>query len=140
MMQCVHRTRKQRRIVRRAVWSVLGVMILAAGGCARSPRPNTTIERPPGGLSFTATAYCAGSVTATGARPLNKKTIAADPTVLPMGSRIRLTRLGQSYDGVYVVNDTGARIRGRRIDLYIRDCDEAIRFGRRSATVSLLQR
>jgi 3D (Asp-Asp-Asp) domain-containing protein len=70
---------------------------------------------------------------------MNRKTIAADPTVLPMGSRIRLTRLGRPYDGIYIVNDTGARIRGRRIDLYIRDCDEAVRFGRRSAMVSLLR-
>src|SRR5689334_4126092 len=119
------------RIVRRAVWFVLGMTILAAGACARSPRPNTTVERSLGASSFTATAYCAGSVTATGGRPLNRKTIAADPTVLPMGSRIRLTQLGRPYDGVYLVNDTGARIRGRRVDLYIRDCDEAVRFGRR---------
>ncbi len=133
MNQC-----KRRPIVRRAVWFVLGVMILVAG-CAPRPRPNTTVDGPRGGSSFTATAYCAGSVTATGARPVNKKTIAADPAVLPMGSRIRLTRLGQSYDGVYTVNDTGGRIKGRRIVLYIRDCREAVRFGRRSATVSLLQ-
>jgi 3D (Asp-Asp-Asp) domain-containing protein len=56
-----------------------------------------------------------------------------------MGTRIRLTGLGKPYDGVYIVADTGSSIRGRRIDLYIRNCQQARRFGRQSATVSVLQ-
>jgi 3D (Asp-Asp-Asp) domain-containing protein len=64
--------------------------------------------------------------------------VAADPAILPMGSKIRLTGLNGRYDGDYVVQDTGTAIRGRRIDLYIRDCREAVRFGRRTAAVSIL--
>jgi 3D (Asp-Asp-Asp) domain-containing protein len=76
-------------------------------------------------------------VTATGTAPTDK-TVAADPAFLPMGSRIRLTGLDERYNGVYIVTDTGSSVRGRRIDLYIRNCHEAVRFGRRSARVSIL--
>jgi 3D (Asp-Asp-Asp) domain-containing protein len=118
---------------------MLGVLSLVAEGCAGLQGPNTTAPKgPTGGLSFTATAYCTGKVTASGTAP-TANTVAADPAVLPLGSHIRLTGLDKRYDGVYVVRDTGARVRGRRIDLYIRDCHEAVRFGRRSATVSLLR-
>jgi 3D (Asp-Asp-Asp) domain-containing protein len=64
--------------------------------------------------------------------------VAADPAVLPLGSRIRLTGLTARYDGDYVVRDTGTAVRGRRIDLYIRDCLEAVKFGRRTASLSIL--
>ena len=119
-------------------YAALGIASMIAVGCGRI-RPNTPAAsgRPFRG-SFTATAYCTGSVTAAGTKPTNK-TVAADPAVLPLGSRIRLAGLGNRYDGVYLVADTGANIRGRRLDLYIRDCHEAVRFGRRSATVSILR-
>jgi 3D (Asp-Asp-Asp) domain-containing protein len=77
-------------------------------------------------------------VTATGARP-TEKGVAADPALLPMGSTIRLSGLDKRYNRVYIVMDTGSRIRGRRIDLYMKDCREAIAFGRRPARVSILQ-
>jgi 3D (Asp-Asp-Asp) domain-containing protein len=56
-----------------------------------------------------------------------------------MGTRIRVSGLAERYNGLYVVRDTGSQIRGHRIDLYIHDCDEAIRFGRRSARVSVVR-
>jgi 3D (Asp-Asp-Asp) domain-containing protein len=90
-------------------------------------------------VTFTATAYCTGTVTATGARPREQMTVAADPAVLPMGSRIRLSGLDRRYNRVYTVMDTGSKIRGRRIDLYMRNCREAIAFGRRAARVSVLR-
>jgi 3D (Asp-Asp-Asp) domain-containing protein len=123
-----------------ALWCViLGVIFLVAQGCAGRPGPTVTVPRgPAGGSSFTATAYCTGRVTATGTAP-NEKTVAADPAVLPLGSQIRLTGLDERYNGVYVVGDTGALVRGRRIDLYIRNCREAVRFGHRSARVAILR-
>ena len=115
------------------------VFSLVAAGCAGRHGPNKTPPKGPvRASSFTATAYCTGRVTATGTAP-NEKTIAADPAVLPLGSHVRLTGLDKRYNGVYVVRDTGGRIRGRRIDLYIRDCHKAISFGRRSVRVSLVQ-
>ena len=117
---------------------MLGIVSLVAEGCAGRVAPNRAVPKEPvSGLRFTATAYCTGRVTATGTAP-TEKTVAADPAVLPLGSQIRLTGLDRRHNGVYVVRDTGARVRGRRIDLYIRDCHEAVRFGRRSARVSIL--
>ena len=123
--------------------SVPAMMILAVlfvvEGCAGRHAPTTNAPKPPaGGSSFTATAYCSGKVTATGTAP-KEKTVAADPSVLPLGARIRLTGLDKRYNGVYVVRDTGGNIRGHRIDLYMRDCHEAVRFGRRAAKVAVLR-
>jgi 3D (Asp-Asp-Asp) domain-containing protein len=118
--------------------AIFAIVCLVAEGCAGHVGPGKTASRGSAtGSSFTATAYCTGRVTATGTAP-TEKTVAADPAVLPLGSQIRLTGLDRRYNGVYVVGDTGARIRGRRIDLYIRDCREAVRFGRRSTRVSIL--
>ena len=75
---------------------------------------------------------------AAGTRP-NESIVAADPNVLPLGTRIRISGLAKRYNRVYTVMDTGANIRGRRIDLFMRDCREAVAFGRRSARVSLLR-
>jgi 3D (Asp-Asp-Asp) domain-containing protein len=59
--------------------------------------------------------------------------------VLPLGTRIRISGLNDRYNGLYVVMDTGARIRRRRIDLYMKDCREAVKFGRRTARVAVVQ-
>jgi 3D (Asp-Asp-Asp) domain-containing protein len=59
---------------------------------------------------------------------------------VPIGSVIQVSGLESRYNGIYTVMDTGAKIRGRRLDLYLRDCDAAVRFGRRSADVSIVRR
>jgi 3D (Asp-Asp-Asp) domain-containing protein len=92
--------------------------------------------RPAGPLVFTATAYCTGSVTASGI-PVSKGMVAADPAVLPLGTRIRITRAAP-YNGTYWVLDTGGAIRKRRLDLYIPDCAAARQFGRRSVHVTVI--
>jgi 3D (Asp-Asp-Asp) domain-containing protein len=65
---------------------------------------------------------------------------AADPAVLPLGSVIRVDGQGRAYDGVYTVMDTGASVRGRELDLYLDDCREAVRFGRREMQVRVIRR
>jgi 3D (Asp-Asp-Asp) domain-containing protein len=94
--------------------------------------------RPAASALFTATAYCTGSVTASGI-PVSKGIVAADPAVLPLGTRIRITRAA-AYNGTYWVLDTGSAIRQRRLDLYIPDCAAARQFGRRSVHVTVLSR
>ena len=93
-------------------------------------------ERPAARLLFTATAYCTGQITASGL-PVSKGVVAADPAVLPLGTRVRITGAA-SYNGTYWVLDTGAAIRKRRLDLYIPDCAAARQFGRRSVHVTVL--
>lgn len=88
-------------------------------------------------MRFTATAYCSGVVTASG---VNVQTgiAAADPAVLPVGSVIQVSRAGQ-WNGIYTVMDTGPVVKGRRVDIYTRDCGDAVRFGRRSVQVFVLR-
>jgi 3D (Asp-Asp-Asp) domain-containing protein len=132
---------RSRAGARLAFWcAVIALVSLIADACAKRVRPAPPAPAQPSAreVAFTATAYCTGKITATGTAP-NEKTIAADPAVLPMGSRIKLSGLDKRYNRVYTVGDTGSSIRGRRIDLYMRDCREAVAFGRRSATVSVLR-
>src|SRR5580698_2993325 len=60
--------------------------------------------------------------------------VAADPAVLPLGSRIRVTAAGV-YNGIYTVTDTGAKIAGRHIDLYLTSDAEAKQFGKKTVLV-----
>ena len=90
-------------------------------------------------LTFVATAYCRGTTTKAGTR-VGPGVIAADPAVLPIGTQVRISGMTDAYDGVYTVMDTGLRIRGRRIDLYLTNCTEAVRFGRKHADLVVLNR
>jgi 3D (Asp-Asp-Asp) domain-containing protein len=83
--------------------------------------------------SFTATAYCLKGKTAMG-HGVRKGIIAADPRVLRLGSRINLG--AGAYSGNYLVSDTGGRIKGRKLDIWMASCSEARRFGRRTVTVA----
>jgi hypothetical protein len=64
---------------------------------------------------------------------------AADPTLLPVGSVIYIDSLGAKYNGIYTVMDTGPAVSGREIDLYMWSCYEALAFGRRSTTLTVLR-
>ena len=85
--------------------------------------------------SYVATAYSLRGRTASGL-PVSKGVIAADPRVLPLGSRVRLE--AGNYSGEYLVADTGGAVRGRRIDIWIPTSREAMRFGRRVIKLSVL--
>jgi rare lipoprotein A len=87
-------------------------------------------------MAFVATGYCLGTTTASGAR-VRRGFVAADPAVLPLGSVIRVGQSGR-YDGVYTVMDTGPKVRGRHVDLFIESCAAAKVFGRRTVRVSIL--
>jgi len=61
-------------------------------------------------------------------------TVAADPSVLPLGTRIRIAG-ADAYDGSYLVTDTGAAVKGRHIDLYLPSEADAKKFGTRTVRV-----
>ena len=93
-------------------------------------------ERPVGPTTqYVATAYSLRGKTASG-RMVSRGLIAADPRVLPLGSRVRLDYPG--YSGEYLVADTGGLIKGRRIDIWIPTSREAMRFGRRTVKLTVL--
>lgn len=89
-------------------------------------------------LKMRATAYSRHGRTASGARA-RRGVIAADPRVLPLGSKVKVKNAGR-YSGTYVVGDTGRRIRGRKIDVFIPSRREALRFGKRPVRVRILKR
>ncbi len=64
--------------------------------------------------------------------------VAADPAVLPLGSRVRITNAG-AFSGFYIVTDTGSKVVGNHIDLYVASAAEAKRFGKRIVIVQVLQ-
>lgn len=84
--------------------------------------------------SFTATAYCLQGRTATGGS-VRRGIVAADPRVLPLGTRINLN--AGTYSGSYVVADTGGAVKGKKLDIWVPSCTEARRFGRRSVGVNV---
>ena len=90
---------------------------------------------PSEATSFRATAYCLKGRTASGGG-VRRGIVAADPRVLPLGSRIQIHN--GAYSGTYTVADTGGGIKGRRLGIWMPSCGEAVRFGSRSVSVSRL--
>ncbi|CDQ21767.1 Uncharacterized conserved protein YabE, contains G5 and tandem DUF348 domains [Halobacillus karajensis] len=92
-------------------------------------------------LYMHATAYtadCSGcsGVTATGinlkANP-DKKVVAVDPSVIPLGSRVWVEGYGHAIAG-----DTGGAISGNRIDLFVPSKSQALNFGSKNVKVKIL--
>lgn len=88
-------------------------------------------------VTYTATAYSLPGRTASGGA-VRRGIIAADRRVLPLGTLVRLE--AGSYSGEYVVADTGGAVRGRKIDIWVPQTSEAMRFGRRPVRLTILTR
>jgi 3D (Asp-Asp-Asp) domain-containing protein len=101
-------------------------------------REATAMPAPGARLRFTATAYCKGTTTASGVQ-VRTGIAAADPDLLPVGSVIQIDNLPQKYNGVYTIMDTGPAVQGRKIDVYMWSCYEALDFGRRSILLTVLR-
>jgi 3D (Asp-Asp-Asp) domain-containing protein len=86
-------------------------------------------------IAYVATAY---SLRGRGASGLGvrKGTIAADPRVLPFGTRVRLD--AGPYTGEYIVTDSGSAVKGNKIDVWVPTMSEACRFGRRNVRLTVL--
>jgi 3D (Asp-Asp-Asp) domain-containing protein len=89
-------------------------------------------------LEFSATAYCKGKTTASGAE-VRTGIAAADDAILPVGSVVNVSTANVRYNGVYTIMDTGPRVQGRILDLYMWSCNEALAFGRKPIQVTVLR-
>jgi 3D (Asp-Asp-Asp) domain-containing protein len=89
-------------------------------------------------VTFSATAYCKGLVTTSGVA-VQKGVMAADPSLLPVGSVIDFSVNDPRYDGIYTILDTGPEIHGHEVDVYMWSCFEALKFGRKTAHVTVLR-
>lgn len=82
--------------------------------------------------TFKVSAYCScrlccqksDGITASGAKVQEGRTIAADWSVLPVGTVIELEGLGQR-----IVQDRGGSIKGNKLDLFVNNHQDAINFG-----------
>ena len=97
---------------------------------------------------FTLTAYTAGpestgkspghpeyGITFSGIPVQRDVTIAVDPNVIPLGTRVYIEGIGYR-----VAHDTGGAIKGNRIDVYMEDLSEALEFGvKKNVRVDILQ-
>ncbi len=87
--------------------------------------------------SYRATAYCLKGKTASG-RYVRRGMVAADPRVLRLGTRIHMS--AGKYTGNYVVADTGGKIKGRILDIWVPSCSEARAWGRRTVKVKVVSK
>ena len=103
------------------------------------PEPELTAAPAPGvRLRFTATGYCRGTTTASGVN-VRSGIAAADPDLLPVGSVVQIDKLPDRYNGIYTVMDTGPKVHGRHLDIYVWNCDEALELGRRKMDITVLR-
>lgn len=97
---------------------------------------NENTDRAPSGgrtMIVQATGYThTGNRTATGTMP-RRGTIAVDPNVIPLGTRIYVPGYGYG-----IAEDTGGVVRGRIIDLFFETRQEAINWGRRTVQIRIL--
>lgn len=92
---------------------------------------------------FTATFYCDCPIcvgkksqvrTSTGHIPHANRTIAVDTSIIPLHSIVYIKGLG-----FFVAEDTGSAIKGKRIDVYVNDHEQAKKLGRKTVEVYILQ-
>src|SRR5262245_31653106 len=114
---------------------VAACAVLVLGGSVEAQR---AAVRRNSVLRVEATAYCIEGETASGVQT-RKGIVAADPDVLPLGSRIRVDGLGRRLSRTYDVEDTGRLVKGREIDIFMADCGAAKQFGRRPARVKVIK-
>jgi len=92
----------------------------------------------PKSQTFVATAYSLRGRTASGIY-VRKGIIAADPKVLPLGTKVHIDTGHPSTTGQYIVADTGGMIKKNRIDLWIPSTKDAMKFGKRTVKLTILE-
>jgi 3D (Asp-Asp-Asp) domain-containing protein len=120
--------------------STYEVTILDSKYAARQAvlRETTAMPTPGARLAFSATAYCKGETTASGAG-VHSGIAAADQDLLPVGTVVDIENLPGQYNGIYTVLDTGPAVQGRQVDLYMWSCNEAMAFGRQPIHLTVLR-
>lgn len=101
-------------------------------------RQDTAVPEPGARLRFSATGYCKGTTTKSGVN-VRSGIAAADPELLPVGSVVKVERLGPKWNGIYTILDTGPKVKGRHVDIYIWSCYEALELGRRPMALTVLR-
>jgi 3D (Asp-Asp-Asp) domain-containing protein len=122
--------------IMRRVAAAIVALILSVSSLAEA-RPRPPRHRGPKAIRMLATAYCDRGPTKSGARAQHG-VVAADIRRLPLGTRLQVLAPGRSYAGIYTVLDTGSKISGRDLDIFMASCAHARRFGKRTVQVRIL--
>jgi peptidoglycan DL-endopeptidase CwlO len=124
--------------------AVAGGLLLAACSDvnqppASPPSMTTSTHSPPSSSTastrgadlgvFEVSCYTGKGVTALG-RPNSRETVAVDPRVVPLGTRLAIDKVGTR-----VAADIGVGVTGRRLDIWEPSAAACIRFGRRQLRV-----
>lgn len=86
-------------------------------------------------MQVKAYAYCTGTITATGTKPIFGRTIAVDPTIIPYGTRVYIPE----FDKTFVAEDCGGGIKGNKIDIYMNTEKECLNWGVQNITIYILK-
>ncbi len=79
-------------------------------------------------------------LTASSTEVVEGRTIAVDPTVIPLGSVVAVyVASAKEYSGLYLAEDTGGAIKGKKIDIAV-DPNYAMAFGVKNVQISILER
>ena len=83
------------------------------------------------------TAYAGDTITYMGTTPVRDpdgiSTIAVDPSIIPLGSKVYIPGYGLA-----IASDTGGLIKGNRIDLFLNSEDECINWGVQTVSLYLI--
>jgi 3D (Asp-Asp-Asp) domain-containing protein len=85
------------------------------------------------------TAYCLTRTQTRRGRYVRAGIVATDPALFPL-SRYLEVYVGRRYFGRFLIDDTGLKIKGNKIDIWMPTCREARLFGRRKGTAVLVPR
>lgn len=90
---------------------------------------------------YISTAYNDNGTTASGTKTVQGRTIAVDPSMIPLGSVVAFyVPSNNTYSGLYLAEDTGGAIKGKKIDLFISSHSKAVSFGVQNVQISILER
>lgn len=78
-------------------------------------------------------AYISTGKTAMGTRCIPRKTIAVDPRIIPLGSKVKVPGIG-----ICIASDTGGAIRGKKIDIAMESVAECKKFGVKNLVITIL--
>ncbi|WP_291743032.1 3D domain-containing protein [Clostridium sp.] len=102
------------------------------------PTTGATVGNAIKTLQMESTAYYGHGITASGLKPVRNpngvSTIAVDPKVIPLGTKVYV-----SGYGVAIAADTGGAIKGNIIDVFLNSYAECVSWGRRQVTVQILE-
>lgn len=89
-------------------------------------------------VSVALTAYCLKGLTRRD-RYVRQGIVAADPRMFPLARYLEVY-VGRNYFGRFLIDDTGGKIKGNRLDIWTPTCAEARRFGWQRGTAVLVPR